>query len=87
MRTTLNLEDDVLSLGRSLAQARKISLGEAVSYLARRGATAQPSFEFKNGFPVFIVSPGTPPFGPEEIERAQEEDDRAYGKYFLKPNG
>ncbi len=38
MRTTLNLEDDALIAAQSLARRRKISLGEAVSELVRKGA-------------------------------------------------
>ncbi|GAA4888045.1 hypothetical protein GCM10025789_00300 [Tessaracoccus lubricantis] len=37
MRTTLDIDDTVLAAARSLAQARRTSLGEAVSELARRG--------------------------------------------------
>lgn len=37
MRTTLELDDTVVSAARSLARARGISLGAAVSELARRG--------------------------------------------------
>lgn len=37
MRTTLDLDDAVLSAARSLASAQKMSLGAAVSELARRG--------------------------------------------------
>ncbi len=37
MRTTLDIEDAILAAARSLARARGISLGAAVSELARRG--------------------------------------------------
>ena len=39
MRTTLNLEDDALIAAQALARRQKISLGEAVSELIRRGAS------------------------------------------------
>ena len=38
MRTTLTLEDDALELARKLARRKRVSLGEAVSELVRRGA-------------------------------------------------
>jgi hypothetical protein len=38
MRTTLNLDDDALIAAQSLARRRKMSLGEAVSELVRKGA-------------------------------------------------
>ncbi|MEK7409000.1 MAG: antitoxin [Acidobacteriota bacterium] len=87
MRTTLNLDDDVHALAKSLAEGRKTSLGEAVSYLARRGVTAQPTFTIRNGFAVFQVPEGSPKFGSEDIEAALEAEDREYARYFLDPKG
>jgi len=85
MRTTLNLDDDVYSLARSLAEARRMTLGEAVSYLARRGATAQAPFTMRNGFPIFVVEPETPQFGPEEIRAALDAEDAEYAVYLREP--
>lgn len=41
MRTTLSLDDDVFGFARAHAQRERISLGEAVSRLARQGIQAQ----------------------------------------------
>lgn len=41
MRTTLDIDDTVLAAARSLARSRGVSLGTAISELARRGLTAQ----------------------------------------------
>ena len=40
MRTTLDVADDVLSAARAVARRRKVSLGRAISDLARIGLTA-----------------------------------------------
>lgn len=40
MRTTLNLAEDAAVAARNLAQRKKLSLGDAVSELIRRGASA-----------------------------------------------
>lgn len=40
MRTTINLADDALIAARNIAQRERMSLGEAVSELIRRGSTA-----------------------------------------------
>jgi hypothetical protein len=40
MRTTLDLDDTVLAAARNLARAEGLSLGAAVSRLARRGLSA-----------------------------------------------
>ena len=42
MRTTLTLADDVSLIARQIAKRERISLGEAVSRLARDGFRAQP---------------------------------------------
>ncbi len=41
MRTTLALDDDVFAYARAHAQRQRISIGEAVSRLARDGIRAQ----------------------------------------------
>ncbi len=87
MRTTLNLDDDVYALARNLAEGRKISLGEAVSHLVRRGITAQPSFTMKDGFPVFRIPEDAPKFGLEDVKAALEAEDREYAAQFVGPKG
>ncbi len=50
MRTTLSLSDDVFLIARQVAARERISLGEAVSRLARdgfRAQTQQPATEEK----------------------------------------
>ncbi len=41
MRTTVNIDDDVLERAKDLARVRQVSVGEALSALARRGMEAQ----------------------------------------------
>ena len=43
MRTTLNLAEDALIAAQTLARRQQISLGDAVSELVRRGASAPAS--------------------------------------------
>lgn len=57
MRTTLDLEDAVLSAARAKARAEGISLGRAVSELARRGIAAPSTDERGAGVPP---TPGFP---------------------------
>jgi len=85
MRTTLDVDPDVLDVARSLAQARRISIGKALSYLARRGATAQVPTSVRNGFCVFNVPADAPRFGPDDISRALDEGDASMGRYFVDP--
>jgi hypothetical protein len=52
MRTTLDIDDDVLQAVKELAEARRSTAGKVLSSLARQALTpAQPS-AVRNGVPV-----------------------------------
>jgi hypothetical protein len=73
MRTTLDLDDDVIAAARELAASERRSLGAVISELARRGLTPA-RVETVEGLPVIHVPPGTPPITPEMVRRALDED-------------
>jgi hypothetical protein len=73
MRTTVDLDPDVLQAARSLARSRRTSLGRVLSDLARSGLAPR-SEGLRNGFPVFRVSPDAPPLTPEAVSRALDEE-------------
>jgi hypothetical protein len=85
MRTTLDVENDVLDAARELAVARGVSVGAALSELARRGVAARMPVSARNGFPVFQVPVGTPGFGPEEVRAATNREDLDAARVFLEP--
>jgi hypothetical protein len=72
MRTTLSLDPDVLQAARSLAQARAISLGEAVSELARRGLE-QHQAETSIPLPHFPVHLGARRITLDDVKRIEDE--------------
>ena len=74
MRTTLNLNDDVLELARDLAIRQRKSLGEVVSNLIRQaaGSYSKPLSE-RNGIPLFPVSQSARPVTPEMIKKLLDE--------------
>ena len=85
MRTTLDVESDVLEAAKALAVARRISVGAALSELARRGVAARTPLSARNGFPVFQVPAGTPGFGPDEIAAATSREELESAREFLEP--
>lgn len=85
MRTTLDVENDVLDAARTLASARGVSVGAALSELARRGLAARVPISTRSGFPVFQIPAGSTSFGPEEVEAALQNDDLRLSKEFLDP--
>lgn len=56
MRITVQLDDDVLESARSLAREQGVSLGAALSALARRGLSARPT-AITRQIPGFSVAP------------------------------
>lgn len=74
MRTTLQLDNDVLEAARSLAKTEKRSLGEVVSALARKGLGTPTAAPGGQEFPMFEVPANTPPLTPEMVRRALEDE-------------
>jgi hypothetical protein len=73
MRTTLNIDDELLRAIRSLAQERGESLGAVVSGLIRRALRPNSVSGYTSDFPVFRVREGTPPLTPEMVSHALED--------------
>ena len=80
MRITLDIDADVLEQAKALAAARKISLGRAMSELARRGVKT-PLVE-RNGFHVFATDDQPPEFGLDDVEKALRAEDTEYTRFF-----
>lgn len=74
MRTTLDIDDHVLAVAREMSSVLEISLGAALSELARRGMSrgVQPA-EGTNGIPVFEVSAAAAPITNDMISQALGE--------------
>jgi hypothetical protein len=68
-RTTLSLDDEVLHLLRGYAQARSVTLGEAVSDLVRRGLAAPHPTRIVNGLHVFDLPADSPVVRMEDVLR------------------
>lgn len=72
MRTTLNIDDDIVAAARELAAGEHRSLGSVISELARRGLTPA-SIASDDGLPVIRVPAGTAAITPNMIRRALDE--------------
>ena len=74
MRTTLNIDDEILEAARSLAGERRLSVGAVLSELARRGLQQQAApLRTRKGFPVFDVSRNSPPLTLERVKQHEDE--------------
>ena len=74
VRTTLNIEDDVLRAVRSIAAERGRSMGDVVSGLLRRALRPERAPAYRGDFPVFEVREDSPPITPEMVRRALDEE-------------
>jgi hypothetical protein len=53
MRTTLDIDDDVLQVAKEIAATQGTTMGKAVSDLARKGlAPTRPKVRIRNGVPL-----------------------------------
>lgn len=77
MRTTVQVDDDVLSVARALARQDGRSLGAVLSGLARQGLRAANAGSTVPGsvhdLPVFDVPTSAPVFGPDEVAAVLDE--------------
>jgi hypothetical protein len=73
VRTTLNIDGDVVAAARELAAGEHRSLGSVISELARRGLTPA-RVEADDGLPIIRVPAGSPPITPEIVLRALDEN-------------
>ena len=72
MRTTLNVDDDVLASARALALERGVSVGAALSDLARRGSRPR-AVAGSRTIPGFAVERDSPPITPDMVRAANED--------------
>jgi len=86
MRTTLDIDGDVLELARGMAQGRSVSIGKALSDLARRGAKTPIKLIERNGVYVIPKDIAGGPFGPEEVQAALDSEHRGSLRSFRKPD-
>jgi len=74
MRTTLDIEDDVLEMAKGVARHQCLSLGKAVSLLIRRGIHPPEQKKIiRNGLRVITRTDGDSPVTMEIVNRLRDE--------------
>lgn len=73
MRTTLDIDEDVLLAAKSLAKRKSLSVGKVLSDLARQALTRQPEALTRNGVPLFPQQPGAAVVTLELVNRLRDE--------------
>ena len=73
VRTTLQIDDDVLTDARGIAEAEGRSLGAVISDLARRSLRPL-GLTTERGLPVFDVPDDAPAITLEDVLRARDDE-------------
>ena len=74
MRTTLNIDDEILEAAKSIARERSLSVGVVLSDLARRGLRPDTTnLRRRKGFPVFDVSRDGTVLTLDRVKRYEDE--------------
>ena len=75
MRTTLDIDADVLQAAKELAEVHKKTTGQMVSELLRRALQPPASTpKVRNGVRIFTPRPGAPPTTMAMVNQLTDED-------------
>ncbi|MBM3791835.1 MAG: CopG family transcriptional regulator [Acidobacteria bacterium] len=73
MRTTLDLEEDILLAAKEIAKQRGDTVGKVLSDLARQALTRRAPVSRKHGLPLFPVQPDAGVITLELVNRLRDE--------------
>jgi len=73
MRTTVDLEEDVLLAAKEIAKQRGSTLGQVLSDLARQALTRRAPISIKHGLPLFPVRPNACVVTLDLVNRLRDE--------------
>jgi hypothetical protein len=75
MRTTLTIDDDVLSAAKHLARQEQRTVGDVISSLARQGLNRghrSPGAQ-RNGIPLLATRKNASPVTPDFVNRLRDQ--------------
>lgn len=73
MRTTLDLDIEVLAAAKEIAGARGVSAGQVVSELLRKALTPTRTAKARNGVPLLGRKAGAPPLTMAAVNRQRDD--------------
>lgn len=75
MRTTLDIDDDVLQAAKELGEMKKKTAGKILSELARQALEPKRTYRVRNGVPILPHRPGAPLITSADVRRWLDEDE------------
>ena len=73
MRTTLELDDDLILAAKNLARKQGATLGQVVSRLARQSLDASSPPKMRNGVPLFASKAGVSRSGLRIVNQLRDD--------------
>ncbi len=77
MRTTVAIDDDVLAAAKQFADSRGLTLGEALSQLARATLTARRRFDTRNGIVLLPAASDARQASLEDVNALRDDPSRS----------
>jgi len=74
VRTTLEIDDDLVQIARQLAQQRKTTMGQVISQLVRTALEPKSAPRMRNGVLLFDVKPGARKPSLALVNRLRDEE-------------
>jgi hypothetical protein len=75
MRTTIDIDDELLTAIKQIAAAEGATMGTVLSRLVRKGLEPPPrKYKIRNGVPVIPAEPGEPPLTMEMVNALRDGD-------------
>jgi hypothetical protein len=74
VRTTLDLDEDVLQAAKELAQMHGRTAGQVLSDLARQALAPKQTQSLRNGVPVLPRRPGAKPVTMDMVNRLRDAE-------------
>lgn len=73
MRTTVDLDEDVLLAAREVAGQRGVSIGRVISDLVRQALSQREAASIRNGVPLIPIQPGAGITTLELVNKLRDE--------------
>lgn len=74
MRTTLDIDDDVLQAAKELAVAKRRTAGQVISDLVRKALEPRPGVRIRNGVPLLPSRPAAPVMTVEAVDALLDDE-------------
>ena len=74
MRTTLDLDEDILGVAKQLASEKRVSTGKVVSDLLRQALAPRKAPKTRNGVPLLERKRGAKPVTLEMVNRWRDDE-------------